>query len=207
MSPRHSHAFTLIELLIVVAIIAILAAIAVSNFLEAQTRSKTSRVLSDMRVFATALETYRVDAGAYPHFDSLYVVVGGAMYSNALTRLTTPVAYITSFPGDPFKGERVPPSWAGIINRSGNERFGYMFTSANTPTGSFPFTRPYMLGKVLEWELSSVGPDSVWAPNGFYNEAYGGQSGDPQSSLYYPSNGTVSFGNIFNTNAGFFPPR
>ena len=39
----NKHAFTLIELLIVVAIIAILVAIAVTNFLKAQTRSKIAR--------------------------------------------------------------------------------------------------------------------------------------------------------------------
>ncbi len=59
-------AFTLIELLIVVAIIAILAAIAVPNFLEAQTRAKIARVLSDQRTYATALETYQIDNSTYP---------------------------------------------------------------------------------------------------------------------------------------------
>ena len=54
-------AFTLIELLIVVAIIAILAAIAVPNFLEAQTRAKVSRVQSDLRTLATGIESYTVD--------------------------------------------------------------------------------------------------------------------------------------------------
>ena len=63
---KQQKAFTLIELLIVVAIIAILAAIAVPNFLEAQVRSKVSRVRSDMRSLATALEAYQVDNNKYP---------------------------------------------------------------------------------------------------------------------------------------------
>ena len=58
--------FTLIELLIVVAIIAILAAIAAPNLLEAQTRSKVSRVHADMRSISTGLEAYRVDNSHYP---------------------------------------------------------------------------------------------------------------------------------------------
>ena len=58
--------FALIELPVVVAIIAILAAIAVPNSLEAQVRSKVSKTLSNMRTLATALESYSVDARRHP---------------------------------------------------------------------------------------------------------------------------------------------
>ena len=66
---NHSKAFTLIELLIVVAIIGILAAIAVPNFLNAQIRAKISRTYADENALSTALGMYHMDIGAYPPED------------------------------------------------------------------------------------------------------------------------------------------
>ncbi len=66
MTRRRFSAFTLIELLFVVAIMAVLAAIAVPNFLEAQTRVKVARVHTDMAATTLALNRYYADKGAYP---------------------------------------------------------------------------------------------------------------------------------------------
>jgi type II secretion system protein G len=88
-------AFTLIELLIVVAIIAILAAIAVPNFLEAQVRAKVSRAKSDIRNFATALEAYRVDNNLYP--PTPIINDGGLRPIRIVPNyLSTPVAFVAS---------------------------------------------------------------------------------------------------------------
>jgi type IV pilus assembly protein PilA len=58
--------FTLIELMVVIAIIIILAAIAIPNYLTMTARAKKSRVASDFAAVATALETFRTDWGVYP---------------------------------------------------------------------------------------------------------------------------------------------
>lgn len=58
--------FTLIELMVVIAIIIILAAIAIPNYLTMTARAKKSRVASDFAALATALETYRTDWNQYP---------------------------------------------------------------------------------------------------------------------------------------------
>ena len=57
--------FTLVELLIVVAIIGILAAIAIPNLLTALNRSRQKRTMADMRTIATAWEARAADVNAY----------------------------------------------------------------------------------------------------------------------------------------------
>ncbi|HUT26336.1 MAG TPA: type II secretion system protein [Sumerlaeia bacterium] len=63
---RLRKAFTLIELLFVVAVIAVLAGIAVPNFLEAQIRTKIHRTFVEMRLLEDALGAYALEAGDYP---------------------------------------------------------------------------------------------------------------------------------------------
>lgn len=61
--------FTLIELMVVIAIIIILAAIAIPNYLKMTERAKRSRLASDYATLATVLETFKTDWGIYPIAD------------------------------------------------------------------------------------------------------------------------------------------
>ncbi len=70
-APSYIRAFTLIELLIVVAIIAVLAVIAVPNFLMAQRRANQARCATNLKAIAVALQTYKVDMNKYPLADGI----------------------------------------------------------------------------------------------------------------------------------------
>ena len=54
-------AFTLFEIMIVVAIIALLAAIAVPGFLRARKRSQASRIMNDLRMIDSAVDQYAIE--------------------------------------------------------------------------------------------------------------------------------------------------
>lgn len=209
---KRMKGFTLIELLIVVAIIAILAAIAVPNFLEAQVRSKVSRVQADMRSMATAIESYYVDTNAYP---ACTTVISESVNSGlasatrltfrtptgtqALHILTTPIAYVTNYFVDPFADTK------GTI-------LGYYATGDErlTLTGSAAIKGG--------WILMSYGPDVDEKDGGqlqgsgvtpLLETAYVVSISQPSVTLlsglgfgsecftYDPTNGTVSAGDIY----------
>jgi prepilin-type N-terminal cleavage/methylation domain-containing protein len=62
-----NKAFTLVEIMIVVAIIALLAAIAVPGFLRARKRSQASRVLNDLRLIDNAGDMYAIENNKKPN--------------------------------------------------------------------------------------------------------------------------------------------
>lgn len=62
----YNKGFTLIELIIVVAIVGILAAIAIPSFVNYRTRSYNSAAVADLRSMRTALELYYQENAHYP---------------------------------------------------------------------------------------------------------------------------------------------
>ena len=194
-------AFTLIELLIVVAIIAILAAIAVPNFLEAQVRSKVSRAKADIRTVGVAVESYCVDTnGKYPYcyppyaeFDHraghLFLDVEWRDGSTQMTGmgkiLTTPIAYIASIPWDPFVSRAYrhnPPwNWPGPpLNAAAMYIYGLNWDFVVDICGVTPGVPPDLYPQA-GYAIYSYGPQCVlgWPP-----------------IIYDPTNGTVSRGLI-----------
>ena len=59
---RKHAGFTLVEIMIVVAIIALLAAIAVPGFLRARKRSQASKILNDLRMIDAAVDQYAIES-------------------------------------------------------------------------------------------------------------------------------------------------
>jgi len=100
--------FTLIELMIVIAIIAILAAILVPNFLRARAQGQFTQCQSNCKNIGTALEMYSTDhSGHYPEGSSALSLLtpdylkiiptcasaGTDTYTNAYSGATNPDAY------------------------------------------------------------------------------------------------------------------
>lgn len=180
---KTKHAFTLIELLIVVAIIGILAAIAVPNFMNAQIKAKVTRVQSDFKAIGTAVEMYRIDHNTYPYFDEWGYAASYSPIDYRLIPLTTPLAYINSLGMvDPFLA--VMPA-EGYEDEEIRQSYNYRFYDAFNAKYSFNV-----------WIVNSMGPDGtknkglmteLWARDIWSNEEF---------ALYRSSNGLISAGDI-----------
>ena len=215
----QDRAFTLIELLIVVAIIAILAAIAVPNFLEAQVRAKISRTKADLRTIATGLETYYVDYNQYPYASAINTSGTLEQINNEMapthkflsSMITTPVSYLNGIPQDVF---------ATGFDRYELRHFFYAplaLEKRRQGVDGFPADNLYWPGPpnhtdpnttatlgAFELRLQYLGMWTMWGcgPDLDRTDLSPSKIGGPLSTnwhlgFYDPTNGTVSNGDVF----------
>jgi len=165
----RKHAFTLIELLIVVAIIGILAAIAVPNFMNARMKATVAKMETDMKALGDALMMYRID-------NKCYWTQYGSNPPQELRPLTTPVAYIATIPEDPFRK---------------NSKL-YQSTTNNYDYSSYGPEKCQ-----TDWLLHGLGPDTDEdiAVGGYGPKT----SDLFKKLLYNPSNGIISSGDVIHT--------
>ncbi|MGC9326251.1 MAG: type II secretion system protein [Candidatus Hinthialibacter sp.] len=177
---KRMCAFTLIELLIVVAIIGILAAIAVPNFLNAQLKAKIAATAGNMKAIGSALEMYSIDYGAYPHTyqPDTYSFINPRILR--FKRLTTPVAYMSSSVRDVFNKVDIEPNavypfWGP--DTMNHRRHGTWFDHPNMSS---------IKGQQGGWAIMSFGPDQDY------------ESTQKQYLLWFEaSNGLISDGDIY----------
>jgi type II secretory pathway pseudopilin PulG len=198
----------LIELLIVIAIILILIAIALPNFLEAQMRAKITTAGAEMRGLAVAMESYRTDWNRYPP-QSFYELTASGFCFRAnrcsLRQLTTPIPYLLEIPRDIFSpdphtpvldnsGRRYP--WASLIDE--RDGHAYFYWSQESIRKDNERCADTLKQAGVNYVLLSLGPDRDADARTYEDNCttmVGSRTGDV-AWIYNATNGTKSNGDI-----------
>nr|AFX67133.1 pilin [Myxococcus sp. 133B03] len=156
-NPRN-RGFTLIELMIVVAIIGILAAIAIPNFIKFQARSKQSEAKTNLKALFTAQKSFFSEKDRYSGFANeigfapergnryaYRVSADGTCEARGTQVLTAPTAAVTCIENDSFRfgsgsaitnpAPTVAPFTTAVDGMSAT--FGVLPTQADCPNCNF----------------------------------------------------------------------
>ncbi len=121
MNRKHEAGFTLVEIMIVVAIIALLAAVAIPNVLRGRTTSNESAAVGNMRALVASAEMFRSVNNVYPDTNTWLA----SMYGANCAAATVPV---------PDFG---PPSFCVAMAASAVQGFNYTYAGAAAPAQTY----------------------------------------------------------------------
>ena len=108
MKKAYKRSYTFIEIMVVVIIIAILAAIVMPKFAGRTEDAKISAAQSQISIFQTALSTYNLDTGKYPTTEQgLKALIEKPTSPPVPTEWRGPYLQSKSIPLDPWKSKYV----------------------------------------------------------------------------------------------------
>ena len=103
--------FTLVELLVVIVVLAVLAAIVLPKFMDSSTRSRESALKSDLKLLRNAVATFQTDTGTYPATMAVLAATSApasgldkAGVAANITAADWHGPYVQSVPNDPVSG-------------------------------------------------------------------------------------------------------
>ena len=208
---KRTSAFTLIELLIVVAIIGVLAVLAIPRFRDAMTKACVARVVGDCQALKGGIYRYKMDQGQYPVMFNTFENRKGHACEVNLRELTTPTAYLTNVNvRDPFaeRGDYtggLPGGGRGL--RADVQHYLYFsYEETDRETGGYTWMSNVMGKGVTKEDYHSAFTLTCWGPD-YYQDAAewievgisrGGNWNDKNrwKKIYDPSNGLRSGGDV-----------
>jgi len=179
-ASRNRYGFTIVELLIVIVVIAILAAISVVAYSGIQQRARNAQRIQDVKTIAKAIELYYAENGILPNsqcslgagckINSGWNTTADASWQNLESQLVP--KYISSLPKDP---QASTATSAGI---SGGQNYDFLANTASpafwcstSPNGSLMYLITYRLEGVSQ-ERQIVGSCTGTQPTDYSSSEY-----------------------------------
>lgn len=107
--------FTLIEIMVVVAMIAVLTAVLIPQISSAVNKTKVARTAQELRSISNAMDTYLIDVGSYPPSVPEFNKAWGADVG-LVSRAEVVSSHLSSWNGPYLKSWPVRTAWGGLKN-------------------------------------------------------------------------------------------
>ncbi len=158
----NKRGFTIVELLIVIVVIAILAAISVVAYSGIQTRARDSQRSSDISAIKKALELYKINNNGYPTCDGGTYQAG----DNTASRICS-IHQIAGLLSNEYLGKE----FRDPIN-SGNYQYKYAVGFRNNSNGcsTNDYSQNYIFGARFESNSGNVPVYNCWSINLNYKD-------------------------------------
>ena len=131
-APKMERGFSLVELIIVVAVLGIMAAIVVPQFQSQSTRAKESVAKESLRILRSAIELYTAQHGGIPPGYTNNDPQTSPSGSNFYNQLTVERRYMSKMPENPFNNRQ--DIWmienSGTFPRNPTGNYGWVYQAA-----------------------------------------------------------------------------